>query len=297
MSERLDNDNFEQDRIPQPTIEELLPRYYEAHGDKLKFETVRSIPVDGHDIAWMKYEGETGNGRAFEGHILHCACEFTEDVGWKIDEEYGVVGLDGDKDCLPREAALFLRHRELRDEYVERFCKDEIFGDEFSLWDKIPEVMTDLIEKDKAGEFIGESKEGAHFWGGHYYMQTVNAITVMPYDKLWPEVNKLISDKKIQLEGMVIQEYRESPQPSWDEYGKFDIDSFTVVASIPSHSKMDQTWQYTILDEEGNVLEANLPGGRLMHSPDFGVDVDDSAQAEQEMIALIDTYKANHKTS
>lgn len=297
MSERIGSNHDNEKRYVQASIDELLPRYYEAHGDHLRYETVRSMPIDGHEVAWMKYTGETTDDRTYEGHSLCCACEFAEGVGWETDEKFGVVGLSGEDKCLPRQVALYMRQQELQREYLERFADDNPFfhGDVYGLHDKVPEIIMDLIEKNKAGEFIGEGSNGAEFWGGHFYLQTVQSITGISYEGLWKHVHKMVADKQIQLEGMVVQEYYEPPEPQWGEYGRYEIDGLTIVASIPSHSKMPQIWHYTVLDQDGSELVADLSGATLMHSPDFGVDVDDIAQAEQEMKELVALVKSNRE--
>ena len=197
---------------PQPTIDMLLPRYYEANGDNPRYESVRSMPIDGHDVEWMEYRGEvaydiTGQGREgrpYSGHCLKCACDFTEGVGWKVEDGQR-YNLDGEKKCLPRQAATFLRQLELRREYLDRFKSEDTFKDgAYGLRDSIQEIILDLIEKEKAGEFIGEDGVGAGFWGGHFYLQTVEAITEMPMKDLWGVVDKMVKDKQIGIEGAVV---------------------------------------------------------------------------------------------
>lgn len=290
MSEQLNNRSDGEKSYLTTTIEELLPRYTEAYGGMIHYETERSLPIDGHDTAWMKYTGQTSNGEFYEGHAFHCACHFAEGVGWREDEKYGVTGLSAEDECLPRKVALYLRTQELQKEYIERFSDGAMFTDTYGLWDHIPEIMLDLIEKDKAGEFIGEGSEGAHFWGGHFYLQTVNAVTEIPYDKLWDQVNAMVQDKKIQIEGMVVQEYREAPAPQWDEYHRLEYEGYTGIALLPVHSKMPQIWQITILAPNGRLLAEGIEGPALEHSPDFGPDVDDVASVEASIREVIDQY-------
>src|SRR4051812_8619519 len=80
-------------------INDLLPRYYETHGDNPRYETVRSIMIDGHEVAWVKYTGnvasDTVEDQDYTGHELCCACKFTEDVGWRQEPDGRTVGLSG----------------------------------------------------------------------------------------------------------------------------------------------------------------------------------------------------------
>ena len=181
------------EQIQEARIENLLPRYYEAHGTRIVYEIAQSLPVDGHDVAWMKWTGDSG----ITGHQLHCACAFTEGVGWRTDETYGAVGLGGEGQCEQRAVALGRRIEQLAEEYRERF-------EGKTATERLQAAIIDLIAKDKAGEFIGEGTNGAHFWGGHFYLQTVGEITGVDLPDLWPCVDTMVARKQIQLDGMVV---------------------------------------------------------------------------------------------
>lgn len=249
-----------------------MPRYYETHGDKLRYEVTRSIPVDGHEVAWVKFVGDN-----YEGYGLECVCKFAE--------------RQGDK-CLPREAVVYLRKQELREEYIEKFGNgdNQIFNDEYSLRECIPEVILDLIKKDKANEFITEQGNGAHLWGGHFYLQTVHEITGADWDAIWSAVTQMQLNKQIQLEGMVVQEYTEPPEPHWDEYCRFAYEDYTGVALLPSHGRMDQSWQITILAPNGQIISEGITGPHLSRSPDFGPDISDVAEVESMIQQIILGY-------
>jgi hypothetical protein len=293
----------EQQRTPQ-LIEELLPRYYETHGTNPRFEIDRSIIIDGHEVAWMTYEGEvafdiTGEGKEgkpYKGHELYCACKFTEGVGWRIEENGQPIGLmSGDK-CLPKEAALYLRQLELREEYKAR----NMFG----RWDhpgeeEVEAIMFDLMDKAQAEEFL-ESTSGARFWGGYYYLQTVAAITDLPMKRVWEIAYKMQDAKKIGLEGAVVQPYREPNQPIWKPHTTLEQDGLQVVASLPAHSKMPQTWQFEVYEqgaegEEPARLEIDIPQAPLFHQSDFGPDVEDVARAEARMAKILEEELSKRK--
>ncbi len=91
---------------------------------------------------------------------------------------------------------------------------------------------------------------------------------------------------------MVIQSYYEPPAPSWEEYGRFEFEGWTGVASLPTHRKMSQEWKITLLDENGEEVEIEVPAEQLTHNPIFGPDVDDVAQTEQLVKELITIAKA-----
>ena len=220
---RMTNGSFEREpgaeQQPAPQlIGDLLPRYYEAYGENPRYEVERSIMIDGHEVAWLKYEGEialdiTGEGKEgqpYSGHELHCACKFAEGTGWRMEDDSGLVGLMGGDGCIKKEAAIHLRHLELREEYKTR--------DMFGQWghpgtEELEAIMLDLMEKAKEEEFL-EGSSGARFWQGYYYLQTVASITDLPMKNIWEAANKLVADKKIQLEGAVVQPYFEPAPPA-----------------------------------------------------------------------------------
>lgn len=229
-------------------IAELLPRYYETHGENPTFEVERSIPIDGHEVAWMHYKGTvtydiTGRGqegKPYEGYELECACKFTEDVGWRIDEKSGTpVGLMGGDRCIKKDAAVYLRQLELREEYKGRGMLHDV---EKNKPENVAAVMLDLIAKSEADEFL-EGNSGAAFWGGHYYLQTVRDIMDIPMKKVWEGADLLLAEKRITLEGMVVQTYREPEQA--DKYEQHEVPEATLY-----HERPDKIWALVPRPEE-----------------------------------------------
>lgn len=279
------------------SLAEVLPRYHEAHGDTMTFTPERIIKIAGHEIAWMRYDGKVihdimGRGREgepFTGHAAYCECYFTEGVGWKIDDSDDErfagrpIGLMGKEKCIYRKAAMHLRHLELRDEYKEKF-KDT--WDTFSR-EHIKLVILDLIEKVKAEEFIGEDTNGASFYGGYFYLQTVAEITDRYLGHLWETVHEMMEAKQIGLDGAVIQPYTEPPPPKWEEFSRLEVDGWIGIASLPSHRKMASEWHFEILNPDGEPAYALIPGEPLDHDPIFGPDIDDVARAERRLNELI----------
>lgn len=298
MNEKFGSNN--EKKYTQPRIDELLLRYYEAHGDNVRYEVIRSLPIDGHEVAWTKHIVDVVTSisndetivREVSGHELKCVCDFTEGVGWGVDDSGRVYSRYQAKgSCLPKETAIHLRRLELRREYLDKFPIDSIpMGDEYDLWDKVPEIILDLIKKGKAGEWLSEGSSGAHDWGGYFYLQTVQEITGIPYDQLWNHVHKMYADKQIQLEGMVVQEYTEPPEPTWEEYLRFDYEGYTGIGKLPTHSRMPQHWEIVILAQNGRTIAEGIEGPVLTHSPDFGVDVEDVANIEAAIMVVIDQY-------
>lgn len=276
-------------------IADLLPEYYARNGSNLRYDILRSIVINGHEVAWMSYVGTvqfdiTGAGREgqpFTGRIMKCECDFTEGIGWNIDEDgnrYTVSGQDAKATCLIRQAAMHLRHLELRQEYHDRFVKPD--EGVFSLNGCIREVTLDLIEKGQAGEWL-EAHNGAAMYGGYFYLQTLAAITDNFMGHLWDDMYALMQDELIELDGAVIKAYTNPPPPKWEEHVRIEEAGWTGIAKLPGHRRMAQEWRFTVLNPAGKEA-VRAPGKRLLHDPTFGPDVEDVEAAKQELIQLIE---------
>lgn len=253
---------------------------------------MRSLGWNIHSMSLTPISKEETVLRHVSGRELRCACHFTEGVGWGVDEQGRVHWLHESKgSCLPKEAAIQLRRLELRKEYLDKFpCDSMPISDGYDLWGKLSEVILDLIEKGKQGEWLSEGSSGAHDWGGYFYLQTVQEITGIPYDQLWEHVYRMQANKQIQLEGMVVQEYYELPEALWEEYARIEYEGYVGIAKLPSHSKMPQHWEIVILSQNGRLIAEGIEGPPLMYSPDFGVDVEDVANVETAIKLGIDGY-------
>lgn len=272
-------------------ISDLLPRYYEANGDNLTYSVLRSIVIEGHEVAWMQFDGTvkfdiTGQGRegqSFTGRGVYCECDFGEGVGWEVKDGQ-LYSLDGERQCLKRKAALYLRQLELREEYSQRFAGKGAFpGDSYVLKRNAQAIILDLVEKAKAGEFIGEDGNGASFWGGYFYLQTVAAITDVFIGHLWEDVHALMKKKKIGLDGAVIQPYRKPPPPKWEEYLRIEEDGYIGIALLPGHRDMAREWKLKVLRPDGKPAFSVLPGEALLHDPVFGPDVEDVERVKERL--------------
>ncbi|MDB5185233.1 MAG: hypothetical protein JWN38_1041 [Candidatus Saccharibacteria bacterium] len=264
-------------------IADLLPHYYEHYRSDVQYDVLRSIVIDGHETAWMSFVGSGREGEPFTGRELKCECDFTEGVGWQIHDKFGAVGLDGGRKCLKRQAALRLRHLELREEYAERFLNQpEKFGMFSSC---IREITLDLIEKGQAGEWL-EDGGGAAFYGGYFYLQTLAAITDIYMGHLWEDMYALLEEKLIEIDGAVVKSYTKPPPPKWEEFARIEQDGWIGIAKLPGHRRMAQEWKFEVLNPAGKSA-IHSPGKRLLHDPIFGPDVEDVARAEEQLKNLI----------
>ncbi len=267
------------------SIVELLPRYYAARTANPSYDIVRLITIDGHECAWMHLEGETIEGRQYQGREFKCVCEFTEGVGWIQDpvRPNQKINLGSTTNCLYKATAAHLRILELRHEYIERFSgnwHDIGFID-------VELVVNDLIEKVKNGEFIGEISGGAAFWGGYFYIQTLAEIVDRFVGHMWEPIRELFKEKKIGLEGAVITDYHEPQPPKWEEYTRYEEDGWIAIAFLPGHSNMAQEWHYEVLDPDGEKVLTSTQGDKLLHRPVFGPDIEDVNTAKSRLVDLL----------
>ena len=300
MTHRIETQSEMEAAPESPLISELLPRYYEAHGEDPHHETIRSIMIDDHEVAWMEYTGTvkwdiTGQGREgqeYSGRELYCACKFTEGIGWRVEDDGQVVNLMGPDKCLSKQAATYLRQLELRREYSERGMLENLA---MPLEEETAAIMFDLMEKAKAGEFLGESGSGASFYGGYYYLQTVASIMNVPMGSMWDIAYRLANEKKISLDGAVVQPYREPNPPVWGEPEyTYELDGWMVSAALPTHDQMAQEWKFEVTKPDGEKLEIEIPGESLLHRPTFGPDASDIARAQERMAAIVAQVRQEH---
>jgi hypothetical protein len=265
---------------------ERLSKYRELTGTDDEYTVIRSFVIDGHEVAWMEVNGtfedervDPGRGGScYSWRSLYCECNFTEGVDFKL-EEGRRIGLLGAEKCPYRKRVVALRHQELKEEYQRRFAVPSS-----GLIDHFEEIVFDLIEKVKTGEFL-EDGNGASFWGGYFYLQTVAVIIGQPFPELWRLADKMVAEKKIDLDGAVIQPYREPPPPEWEESFRLEEDGWVGIAALPKHRKMPQVWKLTILNPDGE--ETVRKHVLLAHRPDFGPGGDDVAKAEEKLRELI----------
>lgn len=246
-------------------ISDYLPSYL-ASREGTNYRILESIMINGHEVAWMEASGiikydlmqQGREGLPWTDRRLYCECHFRPDV-------------DADK-CTNFDQALVLRIAELRAEYQEKLAPVE---------DHIPEIVLDLMEKAKAGEFIGEGGAGARFYGGYFYANTVESIVgSMGVCEI---VRGMVANHQICMDGFVIQPYTAPPPDAWDEYTRIESGGWTMVVSLPAHDRMACEWKFELLKPDATPSDKNIPGLRLNYEPTFGPDQEDVAAAQQRV--------------
>ena len=223
----------------QPTIDELIPHYYEKCGTYATYDALQSWNVDGHNVAWMRVTatvqidltGSGKEGKQFCGYELKCACDFTENIGWQqaANTEYTCTTISGPP-CPGKQAVARQRNDELHSEYISRGLLDD---QTTPTTNAMKEIVLDLIEKQMQGEYI-EGSTGAQFCGGHYNLETLQSIVGQGVG-LWPAIKELLAENRIRLNGIVIQTFHERPAPA-----RYNIDDAPVARII--HRPPGQVW-------------------------------------------------------
>lgn len=276
-------------------IADLLPRYYQVFDTGTRYEVIRSIMIDDHEVAWMSYTGTiqhdiTGQGRegnSFTGRAVYCECDFTEGVGWQMNGDQP-SRISTAEQCPARTIALEQRHSELRKEYEKEFGA----GPDGFAPEGIDSIIMDLIKKEVNGEWI-ENSNGAHFWGGHFYFQTVASILGLPEVDVADVVYAMVDQQKIDLDGDVVKTYTPPPAPEWEDCFKVEMEGWTAKALLPVHSRMPQEWKFEVWNPEGQQVTGPSSSLRLTHQPVFGPDADDVAAAEYQLLILLDHARNN----
>lgn len=278
---------------PKPqTINELLPTYYEALGTNPTYETIRSIDIDGHEVAWMRIDGSIkvdllGLGREGEPYQeweLLCACDFTQGIGWDIYDGNKALQRITSERCIAKDTAIYMRLLELRHKYQKHKFISSMLDTEI----QVEEVVKDLIKKDKAHEFI-EAGGGANFYGGHFYLETLAKIMDMSEADIAEIIKSLEANKTLSLIGSVVKEYKEPKQPKWNPYLRQELNGYVATASLPANSDTPQAWKFDIQGSEGAAVDVQTPTISLYYQPLFGPDVQDVDRAQKVLKDLIDS--------
>lgn len=270
-------------------IADLLPKYYRRYPVGLRYKVLQSFVIDGHEVAWMEYTGPiiiNDKHHSYTGRTMKCECDFAEGIGWRLDEKLQFRNLSGPNGCLKRQAALYLRHLELRQEYHQRFVEGD-YTKLLGVEGCVREVTLDLIEKAKAGEWL-EDREWTGSHGMYFFMHTVASITGIYIGHIWDDIYPLLNEKLFGLEGTIVTDYTEPPPEAWEEFVRVEGEDGRVgMAFLPAHRQMAQEWKFQVLNPSGQEA---LPASRVEidHNPAYGPDIEDLKKARLHLNSLLD---------
>lgn len=269
-------------------IHDHLETYLKEFGSDANLRIIRSIVIDGHEVAWTELSGVNANQEPYAMRSTYCECDFTEGVGWARRPRNGrekLVKLDYPH-CLPRQAALYLRRLELRQKYQTHLAA--LYPGDYlkQLFNDFPSLVNWLIEESKAGEWI-EDGNGARFWGGYFYSQALTEIFGLTPTEVREGIDAMVAAKKISLEGMVVLKYYRPTRASWSKAFQIELDGFLGIAKLPTHGNMLQVWKYEVRNPDGKRATVPDTTDNLLHESVFGPDAEDVEVATHRLEQLI----------
>ena len=275
-------------------IMQLVPGYVEATKSTHTNHIIRSFDMDGHEVAWVEItyflNSDTAHSTPLKMYRVMCDCDFTEGVGWNLNKDghlYTVHGRNADN-CKFRPLVMAIRHQELRD-YLEKAAgKPDVPSDKATVLYVVRAI--EALASFAQYNVMIEAGGGAEFWGGYFYLPTVQAIL----DVEWPQIHMamavLYRMKKYDLDGMVVVPYTTPPEATWQQYDSHEVDGYVLTRSLPSHNRMSHTWKLAVYEKgsESPVRECQL---QIDQPLEWGVDIDDLAQSEAKLSEMLSDLK------
>jgi hypothetical protein len=252
-----------------------------------------SMDVNGHEVAWMQFASFSGNTReddeeglgspeTYLGHGLYCACDFLEGVGWHLDEANSMAFMHDETDNCPcKRIALNRRHAELCNEYLDRGIlrpKGPVVSED------IETVIFDLMQKSLDHEFI-ELDNGAHFWGGYFYLQTIESITGIPLEIILETADRMVEEKKITLSGTVVKSF--NADKITRDYITVDKDDWYILAAL---NEEGLSWDVSLVDPDGEDVEIAIDDA-MEFLPPFAVGPGDIDRIKGQLEEILDEMR------
>ncbi|MGE5327760.1 MAG: hypothetical protein ACM3KH_00320 [Thiobacillus sp.] len=284
--------------LPKTRISDLLLRYQDIFNDPV-YMVVESMDINGHEVAWMQYvspperpeedqedicdeDRERGSREVCFGHKLLCACDFTEGVGWDTDEKNAMIVFHDEPDHCPcKLVALHRRHAQLLNEYIDRGLLNS-YGENMD--EDIEEIIFDLMQKSMDHEFI-ELDNGAHFWGGYFYLQTIESITGIPLDVIMSTADRMTKENKIKLSGSVVRSF--SAEDVIRDYLTVEKDDWFMTAAL---NDRDQSWDIALFDQNGDLVDIKMHNP-MEFIPPFAVGPGDIERINDRLEEIMDEVR------
>lgn len=275
-------------------IIQLIPKYVEATRSNHTYRIIRSFIIDGHEVAWVEMtyylHDDTDRLLPQKEYRVMCDCDFTEGIGWNLTETGQIFTVHG-KDasaCTIRPLVMAKRHEELRTHLEKVIGKPENPSERETILFAVKaiEVLAGFAQH----HIMIEEGSGAHFWGGYFYLQTINKILGVDWPHIHMAMAVLYRMKKLNLNGMVVVPYTEPLPATWSQLDRMEVDEYVLTRSIPTHDRMPHTWKLAIYDKSSDTLlaESEL---HIDQPLEFGVDQDDLAQSETKLDEMLADLK------
>lgn len=301
--------------IAKSKILTFLPSYYREMGNNPTYQIIELFRVKDHEVAWMEYKGHIEydimklgrEGEEYTGRSLSCEGSFKKNVGWRIKGEQK-YNLGHEENCKAIESVVDQKHEEIKLELINQYKETE----KPNLEDHLEEIIFNLIQRGKDGQFL-EQSDGAEFWGGYYYLQTLQEITGTNWDKIWKTVDRLKAEKKIRMEGNVVQEYPRNKKEANESENSEEIikplakwdDDESKNSKLVWWSKLDDRYQVEVQrvgqgdtdsykgtlfifdhKESDKLLFMQTVG--LSYGAALGADIDDVCEWQEKAVGFID---------
>jgi hypothetical protein len=273
---------------------QLVPNYVAKTNSTHRYQIIRSFNMGGHEVAWVEITYFLNSDREQQTPLkmyrVMCDCDFIEGIGWNLDDKghlYTVHGRSAE-DCTARPLVMAIRQQELRDHLEKAAGKPDVPSEKETVLYVVRAI--EILASFAHYNVMIEAGGGAEFWGGYFYLQTVQAIL----DVEWPQVHQamavLYRMKKFDLNGMVVVPYTTPPEPVWRHFDSIDVDGYTLKRSLPAHDRMPHTWKLAVYEKgsETPVQECEL---QIDQPLEWGVDIDDMSQSEAKLASMLAELK------
>lgn len=267
-------------------IVDLLSEFYGHAIPSVRYELLRSFMVEGHEVAWMKYiyTGGENPARNHWAYALKCECDFTEGVGWMIDDKDQRVTI-GKPLCPMIRRVRSMRADELRVEYQIKHLGLHGTSD---LHEHVGDIALDLLARSQAGEFI--HADLLFNWAG-VAATLVSSITDVDVQEVFDVMEATRKENTgvvaVDLVGMT---YAAAPVPAgWFVHREVDEGGWTVRALLPDDESNNlHAWRFQLIDPDRKLVQAPTdPYILLEHPIDFGVDEEDEERADRHIEMLL----------
>ncbi len=271
-------------------IMQLVPAYVKATQSNHSYRVIRSFVVNGHEVAWVEVtyflNSDAAHNQPLQEYRVMCDCDFIEGIGWNIDgcgRIYTVHGRDANA-CETRPVVMEMRRQELQN-HLERVADKPEDGDSKETVLYVVRAIEVLATFAQHHVMI-EAGTGAGFWGGYFYLQTVQQILDIEWPIIHTAMAVLYKREKLDLNGMVVIPYTTPPEPKWTTYDIVDIDKYSLKRCLPSHDRMPHAWKLSIYETSSNTLlqERQL---QITQPLEWGVDIEDLAGSEAELKRML----------
>lgn len=143
----------------------------------LRFTRLEGWDVEGHEVAWLQFEGTRTDGSIFSGKGLYCECDFGADNA----------------------LLTICEHKKIVFKHFREESQDLYHAQWVSMGPK--EAVLDIFRRVRAGERLFEHHHGV------IYIQEVAELLALPERVVWALCDELFVEEKLNLNGAILIPY------------------------------------------------------------------------------------------